>query len=97
MKRFVRLPRQIIALFVNIGKWQKRRSLHQSHYNEANATKSLHLISIFVSLEHSNRRWLRKLCFFLKIFKNKSLGYLYSIYPQRISPYITRNIDSFSF
>ena len=28
-----------------------------------------------------NRRWLKKLCFFLKIFKNKSLDYLYGLIP----------------
>ena len=34
-------------------------------------------------------------CLFVKIFKNRSLGNLYSIYPQRISPYITRKGFSF--
>ena len=41
-----------------------------------------------------NRQWFRKLCSFLKNFKYKSPGYLYSIIPQDISPYITKNIDT---
>ena len=37
-------------------------------------------------------RWFRKLCFFFKVLKNKSPGYLFRIIP-RSSSYITRNSD----
>ena len=36
----------------------------------------------------------KKLCFLLKICKNESLDYLYSIIPQCISRYITKNTDT---
>ena len=48
----------------------------------------------FKSLE--NTQWFRKLCSLSKIFKNKSLGYLYSIILQRFLPLMTRNIDAVS-
>ena len=38
-------------------------------------------------------RWFRKLCFFFKVLKNKSLGYLFRIIPQRSSSYSTGNSD----
>ena len=40
-----------------------------------------------------SRRGFRKLCFFFKILKNKSPGYLLRIIPQRKPSYITRNSD----
>ena len=47
-----------------------------------------------LSLESlERRRWFRKLCFFLKILKNKSPDYLFKIIAQRRSSYITRNSD----
>ena len=41
-----------------------------------------------------NRSWFRKLFFFFKVLKSKSPGCLYNIFPQRISLYITRNIEA---
>ena len=41
-----------------------------------------------------NRRWFRDVCPFSEILKNKSPDYLYNIFPQRISSYITRNIEA---
>ena len=40
-----------------------------------------------------SRRWLRKLCFFYKIYKNKSPSYLYSLIPDRGTFYSTRSIQ----
>ena len=38
-----------------------------------------------------SRRWLRKLCLFYKIYKNKSPCYLYYLFPDRVKFYSTRN------
>ena len=38
-----------------------------------------------------SRRWLRKLCLFYKIYKNKSPSYLYNLIPDRMKFYSTRS------
>ena len=38
-----------------------------------------------------SRRWLRKLCLFYKIYKNKSPSYLYNLIPDRVMYYSTRS------
>ena len=38
-----------------------------------------------------SRRWLRKLCLFYKIYKNKSPSYLYDLIPDRVKFYSTRS------
>ena len=45
-----------------------------------------------------SRRWLRKLCLFYKIYKNKSPSYLYDLIPDRVKFYSTRSsqIDNIS-
>ena len=45
-----------------------------------------------------SRRWLRKLCLFCKIYKNKSPSYLYNLIPDRVKFYSTRSsqIDNIS-
>ena len=45
-----------------------------------------------------SRRWLRKLCLFYKIYKNKSPSYLYNLIPDRVKFYSTRSsqIDNIS-
>ena len=45
-----------------------------------------------------SRRWLRKLCLFYKIYKNKSTSYLYDLIPDRVKFYSTRSsqIDNIS-
>ena len=45
-----------------------------------------------------SRRWLRKLCLFYKIYKNKSPSYLYDLVPDRVKFYSTRSsqIDNIS-
>ena len=45
-----------------------------------------------------SRRWLRKLCLFYKIYKNKSPSYLYNLIPDRMKFYSTRSsqIDNIS-
>ena len=45
-----------------------------------------------------SRRWLRKLCLFYKIYKNKSPFYLYDLIPDRVKFYSTRSsqIDNIS-
>ena len=45
-----------------------------------------------------SRRWLRKLCLFYKIYKNKSLSYLYNLIPDRVKFCSTRSsrIDNIS-
>ena len=40
------------------------------------------------------RRWYRKLCYFFKLIKTKSLKYLFNNIPTVRSTYRTRNIDS---
>ena len=39
------------------------------------------------------RRWYRKLCYFLKIFKGQSPDYLFKIFPSIKRAYNTRNVD----
>ena len=41
----------------------------------------------------ASRCWFRKICFFLKILKNRSLDCLFRTIPQTRSSYITRNSD----
>ena len=50
------------------------------------------------SLRSRSRRWLRKLCLFYKIYKNKSLSYLYDLIPDRVKFYSARSsqIDNIS-
>ena len=45
-----------------------------------------------------SRRWLRKLCLFYKIYKNKSPSYLHNLIPHRVRFYSTRSsqIDNIS-
>ena len=38
-----------------------------------------------------SRRWLRKLCLFYKIYKNKSPSYLYNLIPDRVKFYSNRS------
>ena len=38
-----------------------------------------------------SRRWLRKLCLFYKIYKNKSPSYLYNLIPDRVKFYSARS------
>ena len=38
-----------------------------------------------------SRRWLRKLCLFYKIYKNKSPSYLHNLIPDRMKFYSTRS------
>ena len=40
-----------------------------------------------------SRRWYRKLAMFYKIYKNKSLFYLFNLIPDKTSSYATKNID----
>ena len=40
-----------------------------------------------------SRRWLRKLCLFYKIYKNKSPSYLYNLIPDRLKFYFTRSSE----
>ena len=61
------------------------KPLQRSQCNEAIAShifNSFLVVSSIIQIDGG--------CLFVKIFKNKSLGNLYSIYPQRISPYTTR-------
>ena len=46
----------------------------------------------FESLQQ--RRWYRKLCFFLKIIKNQSLKYLFELIPTARQAYMTRHKNS---
>ena len=50
------------------------------------------------SLRSRSRRWLRKLCLFYKIYKNKSPSYLYDLIPDRVKFYSARSsqIDNIS-
>ena len=50
------------------------------------------------SLRSRSRRWLRKLCLFYKIYKNKSPSYLYDLIPHRVNFYSARSsqIDNIS-
>ena len=38
-----------------------------------------------------SRKWLRKLCLFYRIYKNKSPSYLYNLIPDRVKFYFTRS------
>ena len=41
-------------------------------------------------MTQESRRWLRTLCLFYKIYKNKSPSYLYNLIPDRVKFYSTR-------
>ena len=41
-----------------------------------------------------SRRWLRKLCLFYKIYKNKSPSYLYNLIPDRVKFYLLEVVKS---
>ena len=41
-------------------------------------------------MTQESRRWLRTLCLFCKIYKNKSPSYLYNLIPDRVKFYSTR-------
>ena len=41
-----------------------------------------------------SRRWLRKLCLFYKIYKNKSPSYLYNLIPDRVKFYLLEAVKS---
>ena len=43
------------------------------------------------------RLWYRKLRMFYKIFKSKSMQYLFKFIPQKTSSYLTRNADNITY